>query len=180
MQIPITWKNMFERRMDAFLFFPWSATACALAANSKTERRGFLRIGRDESGVRSSERAHTRGRQERYPWDWFYRSTKYDVHARRRRYINNVNYIPPAWVTVFCTLSPPLVLFSAYKSNYPTTYLSEGTYEGTSLGYSLGEKLGEISRRKGLDLILEILNLKLYIVLNLNIVNFKFTSSILL
>lgn len=74
---------------------------------------------------------------DRYPHDgsagdWFYRSTKCDVHARRRRYINNVNYIPVAWVTVSCALSPLLVLFSsadvarAYKSNYLATYLSGG------------------------------------------------------
>ena len=125
----------------------WMAGGCLFSRSASQPTRSEFenrtripRIGRDESGG-STKHVHTHG--GRYPHDgsagdWFYRSTKCDVHARRRRYINNVNYIPVAWVTVSCALSPLLVLFSsadvarAYKSNYLATYLSGGERERIS------------------------------------------------
>lgn len=100
MQIPITWKNMFERRMGGSSSLD-RHRVCTRGEFENTAKGIVLRIGRDESGA--FDRASTRVEDKRgistgtgSADDWFYRTTKYDVHARSRRYINNVNYIPPA------------------------------------------------------------------------------------
>lgn len=145
--------------------FPWSP-AWPLMANLKTGQR-IARIGRDESGDRRSMRTRTErpisttGAPRRRRGDWFYRSAKCDVHARRRRYINNVNYIPPAWVTVFCALSPLLVLFSAYKSNYLATYLSEGTENKRRIFFWTATKI------KSMDIIERLKNLVFVMILRM-------------